>query len=80
MRLGVAFADIRAPVSTFVACSDTTPVRVVAVRARVSQAFADALCSHAEHRGKHARLDWGSSVFQLAEWDAAPLPDDALAL
>ena len=34
----------------------------------VSRATVEALFDHAEHRSKHTRFDWSSSVARLEAW------------
>ena len=69
----VAHADIRAPVSSVVGCSDATPSRAGVVEAEVSQDLASSLYDYAEHKGTYVRLDWGPDHFDIHPWShAAP--------
>ena len=69
LSLPVAEADIRAPVSTALTCSDATPIRAGVVRGRVSQAFANDLYHASEDKGHYIRLDWDDD-----DWEQQPAP------
>ena len=75
----LAEADLRAPVSTHVYCSDATPHTAGLVEATVSRGMAGGLFDHADYKGKYTRLDWDSAlVAPLEAWEGRSLPPDLL--
>ena len=72
--LGVSDANIRAPVSSTIHCSDATPSRVGTVEGTVARTMAEGLYDYSEHRGRYVRLDWSSLQDVLHPWDHAEPP------
>jgi hypothetical protein len=76
LHLAVAYADIRAPISTRVHTADATPGSAGVTSCVVSRALAEGLFDHAEHEGRYTRLDWGPDHYALSPWEDRVLPPD----
>ena len=75
LHLPLAWSDLRAPVSTRVHYSDATPTTGGFVVADVSRELAEVLWNHSEFRGRHTRLDWQETDYQVRGWVDHVLPD-----